>query len=122
MKDSVEIYTSSLIRVIHDSDAYKEYKAVREKVARNPELKSQINRYRMECYQLQNSGDVESLYERMQEFDRKYEEFLKEPLVDEYLRCELAICRMLQQIAGKVVESVELDLEEIASEINLGTS
>lgn len=120
MKDNVEIYTLALIRVIHDSDAYKAYKAVREKVSREPELKSQINRYRMECYQLQNTGEVASLYERTQEFDRKYAELLKNPLVDEYLRCELAICRMLQQIATRVVESVELDLEEIANEIYLG--
>lgn len=120
MKDNVEIYTLALIRVIHDSDAYKAYKAVREKVAKDPELKSRINRYRMECYRLQNSGEVDSLFERTQAFDREYEDFLKNPLVDEYLRCELAICRMLQQIAGKVVESVELDLDEIANEIYLG--
>ena len=56
---------------------------------------------------------MESLFERTQRFDGQYEEFLKNPLVEEYLRCELAICRMLQQIAGKVVESVELDLDEV---------
>lgn len=120
MKDNVEIYTLALIQVIHDSDAYKEYKAVREKVSGNPELKNMINQYRMKCYQLQNSGEVESLYERTQAFDQEYEELLKNPLVDEYLRCELAICRMLQQIASRVVESVELDLDEIADEIHLG--
>ena len=118
MKDNVEIYTLALIRVIHDSDAYREYKTVREKVAQEPDLKRQINQYRKECYQLQNSGDVESLFERTQRFDGQYEEFLKNPLAEEYLRCELAICRMLQQIAIKVVESVELDLDEIADEIN----
>ena len=118
MKDNVEIYTLALIRVIHDSDAYREYKAVRERVAQEPELKHQINQYRKECYQLQNSGDVESLFERTQKFDGQYEEFLKNPLAEEYLRCELAICRMLQQIASKVVESVELDLDEIADQIN----
>ena len=120
MKDNVEIYTMALIRVIHDSDAYKNYKAVREKLSREPELKNQINRYRVECYHLQNFGDVDSLYERTQEFDRKYTDFRKNPLVEEYLRCELALCRMLQQIATKVVESVELDLEEIANEIYHG--
>ena len=66
---------------------------------------------------MQNSGDVESLYERMQQFDQKYDELLKNPLVEEYLKCELAICRMLQQIASKVVESVELDLDDIANDI-----
>ena len=61
---------------------------------------------------------MESLFERTQKFDGQYEDFLKNPLAEEYLRCELAICRMLQQIASKVVESVELDLDEIADEIN----
>lgn len=120
MKDNVEIYTLALIRVIHDSDTYKEYKAVRQRLEKEPELKRQINQYRKECYQLQNSGDVESLYERTQRFDEEYSEFLKNSLVEDYLRCELAICRMLQQIATRVVESVDLDLEEIAKDIDIG--
>ncbi len=117
MKDNVEIYTLALIRVIHDSDAYKDYKTVRNRLSQDPDLKNQVNQYRKECYHLQNSGDVESLYERMQQFDQKYDELLKNPLVEEYLKCELAICRMLQQIASKVVESVELDLDDIANDI-----
>ena len=120
MKDNVEIYTLALIRVIHDSDTYKEYKAVRQRLEKETELKRQINQYRKECYQLQNSGDVESLYERTQRFDEEYSEFLKNSLVEDYLRCELAICRMLQQIATRVVESVDLDLEEIAKDIDIG--
>ncbi len=117
MKDNVEIYTMALIRVIHDSDAYKDYKAVRKRLAEDPELKNRVNQYRKECYHLQNSGDVDSLYERTQRFDEQYDDLLKNPLVEEYLKCELALCRMLQQIASKVVESVELDLDDIANDI-----
>ena len=46
MKDNVEIYTLALIRVIHDSDVYKDYKAVKNRLSQDPELKSKVNQYR----------------------------------------------------------------------------
>lgn len=119
MQDNVEIYTKALIRVIHDSKEYREYNRIKKQLADNPKLKHQINQYRKDVFRLQNSGEVEDLYERMEEFNRTHAEFRKDPQVDEYLKCELAVCRMLQHVSTMVVKSLDLELDDIAGELRL---
>lgn len=118
MKDNVEIYTLALIRVIRDSDDYKAFEAAKRKVAADPALKTQIDDYRKACYLLQNTGDDATLYDRTRDFYEQYKEFRQNPLVEQYLSAELAVCRMLQHIATRVVEEVDLDLERLAGEIH----
>lgn len=113
MQDNVDIYTKALIRVIQDSREYREFNTAKRKLADQPELKQQINDYRRDVYRLQNFGDEESLYDRMQEFNEQHAKFRNNPLVNEYLSTELAMCRMLQKISAKVVASVDLELEEV---------
>ena len=113
MQDNVDIYTKALIRVIQDSKEYREFCEVKRKLADMPELKRQIHEYRMEVYRLQNFGDEESLYDKMQEFNVQYSRFQRNPLVDEYLRNEIAVCRMIQKISTSIVEAVDLELDEV---------
>ncbi|MDO4344725.1 MAG: YlbF family regulator [Eubacteriales bacterium] len=119
MQDNVEIYTKALIQVIYDSREYREFVKAKKKVAGQPELKAQINQYRMDVYKLQNYCDAKDLFEQTEEFNRQHAQFRKNPLVDEYLRSELAVCRILQRVASEVVDSVDLDLDDIAGKIRL---
>ena len=114
MQDNVDIYTRALIRVIQDSREYREFCEAKRKIADMPELKKQINEYRKETFRLQNFGDEESLYDRIQEFNAQHVQFRRDPLVNEYLSSELAVCRMLQKISASVMESVDLELDDVA--------
>ena len=123
MKDNVEIYTMALIRVLHDSDEFKAYEKIRKKVAEDEDLHRRINEYRKACFKMQNSEEYEGengqdIYSRMREFQAANNELTMNPLAEEYLKCELAIVRILQKIARKVVGSVELDLGDIADDIH----
>ena len=117
MKNNVEIYTMALVRVIQESEEYQAFERIKKKLADKPEIKHQINNYRKEAFILQNYGDVSTLYERTEQFQKKYQSFKEDPLAEEYLRCELALCRMLRGIATQVVGSVDLELDEIVGEI-----
>lgn len=117
MKNNVEIYTLALIRVIQESEEYQAFERIKKKLADKPEVKQQINTYRKEAYILQNYGDVSTLYERTEQFQQKYKSFKEDPLAEEYLRCELAMCRMLRGIATQITDCVDLELDEIVGEI-----
>lgn len=117
MKSNVEIYTMALVRAIQESEEYKAFERIKKKLADMPELKQQINTYRKEAYILQNYGDVSTLYERTEEFQQKYKTFKENPLAEEYLRCELAVCRMIRGITTQITDSVDLELDEIVGEI-----
>lgn len=118
MRDNVEIYTTSLIHAIRDSKEYREFNSAKKALADKPNLKEQIVEFRKENFVLQNTNNSENLFQKVEEFRKKKDEFLKNPLVAEYLRCELAMCRMLQKISLSVVESIDLELEEVAKDIN----
>ena len=44
----------------------------------------------------------------------------REPLIDEYLKAELVMCRLLRQISLGIMETVDLDLDsmEVKAEVN----
>lgn len=117
MQDNVDIYTKALIRVIHDSKEYRAFRAARRKVSDVPDLKRQIDEYRKAVYRLQNFTDEAALYDQVQEFNAQHREFRKNPLVNEYLSSELAVCRMLQKVSASIVEAVDLELDDFVGEL-----
>ena len=117
MKNNVEIYTMALVRVIQESEEYQAFERIKKKLADKPDIKQQINNYRKEAYILQNYGDVSTLYERTEEFQKKYQSFKEDPLAEEYLRCELALCCMLRDISMQITDCVDLELDDIIGEI-----
>lgn len=117
MKENIDIYTTSLVHAIRDSKEYKEFCFLKNKLSDKPDLKRQINEYRKENFRLQNYEPADTLFQAMEEFQKKNQELLKNPLVSQYLKAELAICRMLQKISSAIVESVDLDLDEVAKGI-----
>ncbi len=117
MQDNVEIYTKALIRAFRDSEEYRAFNHARARLSGMPELKKQIHAYRKENFRLHNFGEEDTLFERMEEFRREYEEFRKNPLVEEYLSCELAVCRMLQKAANRIAEGIDLELDDVLPEL-----
>ncbi len=114
MPENVDIYTKALIRSIMESGEYRAFCEAKRKLARMPELKRTINEYRTESFRLQNYGDEDTLYDRVQQFNQKHASFRKDPLVNEYLSTELAMCRMLQEVFATVVDAVDLELDDVA--------
>lgn len=117
MRDNVEIYTTSLIHAIRDSKEYRDFCQAKRALADKPELKAQITEFRRENFRLQNMEQSENLFQTVEEFRKRKDEFLRNPLVVEYLRGELAMCRMMQKIALSVVESVDLELEDVVRDL-----
>lgn len=99
----------SLITVIHNTKEYQTFLREKEKVARFPELKQKINEYRLKNYELQNSTNDDELFDKMEEFDREYEEFRDDPLVSDFLEAELDFCRMMQDMNMRITAALDFD-------------
>ena len=117
MNVELENRTDALAQAIRESEEYQRYTAIRDKVAKMPELRSQINAFRSHNFYIQNSPEILDMYEELDRMSREYQEFRKDPVVDEYLRCELSVCRMIQRIAMTLIGSVDLDLDEVAENL-----
>lgn len=96
---------------IMTSDTYREYLYQREKIKKQPELYEKVNEFRKRNFDLQNETDSEDLLDRMEAFEREYEKFREDPLVDDFLRAELAFCRMMQEVYVLLADEVDFEVE-----------
>ncbi len=110
MLDSiVQKAADNFIEEIKKSNIYREYDFQKENLKRQPELFDKVTEFRQKNYALQTETPAEELLDRLDAFEREYEEFRSHPLVDDFLRAELAFCRMMQEV--NVLITAELDFE-----------
>ena len=98
-----------LAQAIRDSEIYREYRRQSERVDNAGNMREKIDEYRIRNFELQNSAYTEDLLDKMEAFEREYEKFREDPLVEEFLDAELAFCRMMQEIDVKLAEAVDFE-------------
>lgn len=103
----VERAVEQLIAEILVSDTYKEYDIQRNKVNRVPDLKKQIDDFRVRNFELQMSED--NALEKIEQFEREYANFRENPLVSDFLAAELAFCRMIQEMNTQIVDAINFE-------------
>lgn len=98
-----------LAQAIKDSDIYREYRRQSEKVDNTGDMREKIDEHRVRNFELQNSVQTEDLLDKLDAFEREYEKFREDPLVEEFLDAELAFCRMMQEIDVKLAEAMDFE-------------
>lgn len=94
---------------IMDSDTYREYLFQREKIKRQPDLYEKVNEFRQRNFELQNEAEGDDLFNRLEAFEMEYEKFRENPFVDDFLRAELAFCRMMQEVYVLLAEEIDFE-------------
>ncbi len=105
----VEEALEQLAQAIRDSEIYREYRRQSERVDNAGGMREKIDEYRARNFELQNSAYTEDLLDKMEAFEREYEKFREDPLVEEFLDAELAFCRMMQDIDIRLAEAVDFE-------------
>jgi len=111
--------TQDLIKAIQDHKEYKSFLKIKEEVNTRPEMKKQLNDFRRRNYELQNTGDSFEMYPELEQLEIEYQELRKNPISSEYLRAELAVCRLLQKVNQSIMASVDIEIEDFADSIIL---
>lgn len=101
--------TERFVEEIRKSHIYQEYNIQKEKIKRQPELFKRVGEFRQRNFALQSSAQGDELLEKLDAFEKEFEEFRANPLVDDFLRAELAFCRMMQKVNVQI--TAELDFE-----------
>ena len=105
--NQVEEAAEALADALLNSDIYQEYKSKLDQVKQYPDLKRQIDEFRMRNYELQQSPDY--AFDKMEQFQREYQTFRDDPLVSDFLAAELAFCRMVQDVENRLVERIDFE-------------
>ncbi len=110
MSDSdIMIATKEFAETIRRSDTYQKYYFQREKLKRQPELYDKVYEFRQRNFDSLYHDLSAELIDRMEAFEKEYEKFRENPLVDDFLRAELAFCRMMQNVNELL--TTEIDFE-----------
>ena len=98
-----------LAQAVKESEVYREYRRQSEPVDNAGDMREKIDEYRVRNFELQNSVQTEDLLDKLDDFEREYEKFREDPLVEEFLDAELAFCRMMQEIDVKLAEAMDFE-------------
>lgn len=105
--DKIDQSLQQLIEDILASDIYRAYDEQRKLVNEQPELKAQIDAYRIRNFELQNSENIN--FEQIDQFEREYASFRENRLVADFLAAELAFCRLWQDIGARLTEAMHFE-------------
>lgn len=102
-----------LLTSIKRSSVYQEYKKYKELIDRNQELKVRVDQMRTSNFKLFNETDNVYFFEKADQLHKESAELRSFPEVNAYLDAELALCRMMQEICGNLIEGINMDIPEL---------
>lgn len=103
--DSLDNAVNALISAVLECEEYLDYRAELDKVLQQPDLKARIDEYRKRNYELQSSMDID--FDKLDRFEKEYENFRSNPLVSDFLEAELAFCKRIQGIETRVTAALD---------------
>jgi len=103
----LETATRNYIAVILETEVYCTYRTELERIKAHPELKAQVDQFRTRNYEFQSR--LENDFNKLDNFEKEYQNFREDPIVADFLAAELALCRMLQKISFNIVDAMNFE-------------
>lgn len=103
--DKLDSAVDTLITAILGCEEYLAYRAELDRVLQIPNLKDQIDEYRRRNYELQHRTDID--FDKLDRFEKEYENFRSDPAVSDFLAAELAFCKRMQEIETRVTAEID---------------
>lgn len=100
----------ALERAIKESEEYKQYKAAKDKVDANEELKKMMDDFHQKQLEVQTKAMMgEELTDEMQQsVQNLYQIVAADPLAAEYLQCEMRFQVMMQDVFNILGDTIKM--------------
>ena len=113
MSEYIQITNDYLQRIRNDSVCQEYFRQKELVTTQYPELKKQIDEFRVAVFHMNNDDTQEDLYDITDEVENRYEKLRKVPEVNAYLEAELDVCRMLQQVLEQFRNGIDLNIPNV---------
>ena len=100
-----------IIHEILNSEEYREYRRLQSEIDRTPDLKRQVDEFRMRNFELQNSENVPDMFAAMENLNKEYADMRNQDIVNRYLMTEITFFRFMRDIYKDIAEAVDMDLD-----------
>lgn len=99
--------TAALIEAVLATEEYQTYVTELNRVKQYPELKEQIDDLRRRTFELQSSAD--NNFNKLDQFEKEYETFRENMLVQDFLAAELDLCRLIQDVYLRITAALHFE-------------
>lgn len=107
----VDELAAELAKAIVESEEYKDFLRCKEEICKNPQLYQAVNELRRHNFELQNTEGVVDMYEEVVRIFDKYAYIRTNVVANQFLRAELSVCRMIQDIQRTLIENMDFDVD-----------
>ncbi len=107
----VDELAAELAKAIVESEEYKDFLRCKEEISKNPQLYQAVNELRRHNFELQNTEGVADMYEEVVRIFDKYAYIRTNVVANQFLRAELSVCRMIQDIQRTLIEDMDFDVD-----------
>lgn len=101
--------TEQLLLAMKQTSVYKNFEIQKIRMKEFPELKKQVDDFRMRNFELQSEDNNIDFFEAFSVFEKENADLRENPIVADFLSAELAICRMVQEVSARIINSVEIE-------------
>ena len=101
-----------LVKAIADSEEFRMFEEAKRRLDAEPEKRRKADDFRRRNFEFQNSEESMSAQAQVAMYHER-ETLRRDSLIDEYLKAELVMCRLLRQVSLGIIESVDLDLDSM---------
>lgn len=109
--EQMTIALDEFLRQVKDSETYKAYETQKQNLKQNPELKQKVDEYREKNYIFQQRSSADEIFEESDRYINELEELRKDSRVHEFLKAEVAYCRMVQKIEDYILQTLAVDFD-----------
>lgn len=106
----VNVKVDELVLAVKNSTEYIRYQKALHKIREYPEIEKEVNEFRRKNYEIQKQKHSEYILDEALHLEQEYAALRRNPMVDDYLAAELALCRVIQEINLKLVGDLEFEL------------
>ena len=90
-------------------DAVVRYQKICREIREYPEKEQRLHEFRRKNYILQNTKEPVDLYVEVDRLKQEYADLFRDPMLNEYLAAEVAVCRVIQQINRELIEILDFE-------------
>ena len=107
----VDELAAELSKAIIESDEYKNFIRCRDEIQKNPQLYQAVNELRKHNFQLQNAEGIADMYDEVVKIYDKYAYVRTNIVANQFLRAEISVCRMIQDIQRTLLEPMDFAVD-----------
>ncbi len=111
--EKIQRCVDALMQEIRQGETYQKYIRCERKLHEHPELLKKIDEMRAAAYRLNNGEGNGDIYTQIEQYEKKFHEYRRNPLVNEFLEAELDVCKMMQEIGTRIQGGVTIRIPKV---------